>query len=204
MKACVFSKKDYYSPDGMLTAVWGPNMWHFLHTMSFNYPIKPTNKDKRNYMKFIKSLQHVLPCRYCRDNFKNNLTTINFNMGVMKNRDTFSRWIYKLHNLVNKRLGKKNTLSYCEVRDRYEHFRARCLNKYNTKTQGGGGKKSKKRRRRTGTSVRSKKQKGGRNIEKGCTDSLYGLKSMSVINIIPKKKGIKTLKISPKCRIKKM
>ena len=34
-----FSGKDYMSGDGMLTTVWGPAMWHFLHTMSFNYPV---------------------------------------------------------------------------------------------------------------------------------------------------------------------
>ena len=30
-------KKDYLSGDGMLTSVWGPSLWHYLHTMSFNY-----------------------------------------------------------------------------------------------------------------------------------------------------------------------
>ena len=31
-----FSKKDYSSGDGMLTTVWGPSLWHYLHIMSFN------------------------------------------------------------------------------------------------------------------------------------------------------------------------
>ena len=44
----------------------------------------------------------------------------------MKSRDTFSRYIYKLHETVNKLLGKKSGLSYCDVRERYEHFRSRC------------------------------------------------------------------------------
>ena len=48
----IFKKKDYYSGDGMMTAIWGPSMWHFLHTMSFNYPIKPTDDDKKNYKEF--------------------------------------------------------------------------------------------------------------------------------------------------------
>ena len=30
----------------MLTSVWGPSMWHYLHTMSFNYPVKPTPEEK--------------------------------------------------------------------------------------------------------------------------------------------------------------
>ena len=33
----IYSNEDYNSGDGMLTTVWGPSMWHYLHTMSFNY-----------------------------------------------------------------------------------------------------------------------------------------------------------------------
>ena len=194
MKQCIFNAKDYESPDGMLTSVWGPNLWHVLHTISFNYPVNPTEKQKKRYMNFIKSLQYVLPCRYCRDNLKKNLKTLKFNKSVMKNRDSFSKWLYKLHNHINKMLGKSNSVSYSEIRDRYEHFRARCLSKKNQK----GGKKTKKIK-----SKKKKKQTGGKVKEKGCTKPLYGVKSMSVINIIPRRKGIKTLKISPKCRLKK-
>ena len=56
-----FNKKHYNSDSGMLTTVWGPSLWHSLHTMSFNYPVNPTNKEKKNYKKFILSLKHVLP-----------------------------------------------------------------------------------------------------------------------------------------------
>jgi predicted NAD-dependent protein-ADP-ribosyltransferase YbiA (DUF1768 family) len=31
----------------MLTTIWGPSQWHFLHTMSFNYPVKPTPEQKK-------------------------------------------------------------------------------------------------------------------------------------------------------------
>ena len=48
-KKRVFTKKHYNSGDGMLTAVWGPSLWHSLHTMSFNYPVKPTAQDKKHY-----------------------------------------------------------------------------------------------------------------------------------------------------------
>ena len=47
----VFSSKDYNSSDGMLTHVWGPSLWHFLHTMSFNYPVNPTDQQKAYYNK---------------------------------------------------------------------------------------------------------------------------------------------------------
>ena len=131
----IFTKNDYNSPDGMLTSVWGPPMWHVLHTISFNYPVKPTKKDKENYYKYFKNLQTVLPCRYCRDNLKKNLKMIPLTKKVFKNRETFSRWVYNLHEIVNKMLGKKSKLTYNQVRDRYEQFRARCLSK-NKKENG--------------------------------------------------------------------
>ena len=46
-KKRIFTKKHYMSGDGMLTTVWGPSMWHYLHTMSFNYPICPSRQDKK-------------------------------------------------------------------------------------------------------------------------------------------------------------
>ena len=45
----VYNKSDFGSGDGMLTYVWGPALWHYLHTMSFNYPINPTMAEKKNY-----------------------------------------------------------------------------------------------------------------------------------------------------------
>ena len=71
-KKRVFNKKDYNAGDGMVTSVWGPPMWHYLHTMSFNYPVNPTPEDKKHYRDFIINLQYVLPCKYCRINLKNN------------------------------------------------------------------------------------------------------------------------------------
>ena len=43
----IYTKKDYNSNDGMLTSVWGPPAWHFLHTISFNYPNSPSIKQKK-------------------------------------------------------------------------------------------------------------------------------------------------------------
>ena len=122
-KKRVFKRKDYKSGDGMLTTIWGPSMWHYLHTMSFNYPIKPTLQDKKNYRKFILNLQNTLPCGNCRKNLKNNFKAHPLTKECMKNRNSFSRYIYKLHEVINKMLGKKSGLSYCDVRERYEHFR---------------------------------------------------------------------------------
>ena len=50
----IFNKSDFKSGDGMLTSVWGPSLWHYLHTMSFNYPIHPTAQQKKHYKYFTR------------------------------------------------------------------------------------------------------------------------------------------------------
>jgi len=178
----VFSKKDYNAGDGMVTSVWGPPMWHYLHTMSFNYPVNPTVEDKKHYRDFIINLQYVLPCKYCRINLKNNFKKKPLQMCDMASRETFSRYVYELHELVNKMLKKKSNLSYCDVRERYEHFRSRCTEETPKVFKF----------KRTKTLKKGEK-------EKGCTEPLYGKKSKCVINIVPVEDRTATFKMDKKC-----
>ena len=175
------------SGDGMLTTVWGPSMWHYLHTMSFNYPVKPSDDDKKHYKNFILSLQYVLPCKYCRINLKNNLKHNPIKACDMKNRETFSRYVYKLHEIVNKMLNKKSDLTYCDVRERYEHFRSRCTD----------DKKVIKDENKLFKFNKTKK-------EKGCTEPLYGKKSKCVLSIVPKESKLKTFKVDKSCKKKRV
>jgi hypothetical protein len=183
-KVRVFKKGDFHSGDGFLTSVWGPTLWHSLHTMSFNYPVNPSKDEQHNYRDFILSLQHVLPCKFCRQNLKTNFKQMPLTMEQMKSRETFSRYIYELHELVNKMLKKKSNLSYCDVRERYEHFRSRCTEdkpiifKY--------------------TKLQTKKRKN-KDKEKGCTEPLYGKKSKCIIKIVPQDEKGKSMQIDKKC-----
>lgn len=179
-KKYTFTKKDYESGDGMMTLIWGPAAWHFLHTISFNYPTNPTAENKKHYRDFIYNLRYVLPCKYCRINLTNNLKTKPLLMSHMKNRETFSRYIYELHELVNKMLGKKSHLSYYDVRERYEHFRSRCTEE---KPKIFTFKKDQTRKKK----------------EKGCTEPLYGKKAKCIINIVPQENKIATFQIDEKC-----
>ena len=175
----VYSRKEYTSGDGMLTTVWGPSMWHYLHTVSFNYPVRPTSADKKHYRELLMNMQHTLPCRHCRENLKRNFRAHPLKACHMTNRDAFSRYVYRLLEIVNKMLGKQSGLSFCEVRERYEHFRARC-SQDNTKL-------FQFRRRKT------------RRREKGCTEPLYGKKAKCVIKIVPQDTKCKTMQIDSKC-----
>lgn len=189
----VYDTEDFESGDGMLTSVWGPSLWHYLHTMSFNYPVNPTKKDKKCYKKFILNLKSVLPCKYCRINLCKNLKTLPLTEKNMKNRYTFSKWVYDLHEHINKMLGKKSNLTYEKVRERYEHFRARCTIDIDKKTKLIKIKQFKKGGRKKKTKRKKKK-------EKGCVEPLYGKKSKCVIKIVPKDKKVPTFQMDEKCK----
>ena len=135
-KKRIYSDSEYNSNDGMLTSVWGPSMWHFLHTMSFNYPVNPTTDDKHHYLDFILSLRWTLPCGKCRKNFRTNLRKLPLKMKHMESRLTFSKYVYDLHELINKMLNKSSGLTYDVIRERYEHFRSRCVKEIVVKEKG--------------------------------------------------------------------
>ena len=186
----VFNKKEYNSGNGMMTSVWGPAAWMLLHTISFNYPVNPTKEDKQKYKNFLLSFGKVLPCGKCRENFKHTLARMPITDDSLANRECFSRYIYRLHNDVNARLQKSApNPTYCEVRDQYERFRARCgVSKHKTQKMPKSIKAN---------SARARAGKGS--AEKGCTEPLKGLKTKCLIRIVPKTKRAKTFGFDPSC-----
>jgi hypothetical protein len=172
MQNTQLSKENYNSKNGMMTSVWGPCIWMFLHTLSFNYPVTPTPEEKRHYRDFILSLQNILPCGKCRANLTKNFKKLPLTEADMANRHSFSRYIYDLHEVVNTMLKKQSGLTYEQVRDRYEQFRAECKKKTNTKKQS----------------------------HRGCTEPTIGhVKSKCILKIVPKTEKCNTLNISKKC-----
>jgi len=190
MSQKVFKEEHYNSGDGMLTTVWGPGMWHSLHCISFNYPIKPTPKQKRQYMNFIINLKNVLPCGKCRKNLVKNFKKLPLTIKDMESRATFSLYIYKLHELINKMLGKNSGLSYEDVRERYENFRSRCTKTYKEMVLL-------KRKNKTMKKKNAKNTK--ENEEKGCTEPLYGDKSKCILKIVPQETPCETFQMDKSC-----
>jgi len=174
----IYNKKEFKSNDGMLTTIWGPSLWHTLHVISFNYPINPTKDDKKSYKQYIYLLKKTLPCGICRKNLIKNLKDLPLKGKDLKNRESFSRWVFNLHELVNKMLNKQSGLTYNDVRERYEHFRARCTIDM--------------------TSILKKKSRKNKK-EKGCTKPLYGKKAKCLIRIVPDESNEKTLEIDREC-----
>lgn len=179
IRPIIYDKTDYSSNDGMLTSVWGPGIWHYLHTMSFNYPVTPTAADKRHYRNFVLNLKYVLPCGKCRKNLANTFKRRPIGMKDMQSRETFSRYVYELHETVNRMLDKRSGLTYDMVRERYEHFRARCVKPL--------------------AKMRKCNQTQKRMREKGCVVPLYGNKAKCVLQIIPQEVKCETIQIDKRC-----
>tara|TARA_Y100000389_G_scaffold196600_1_gene229791 strand:+ start:514 stop:984 length:471 start_codon:yes stop_codon:yes gene_type:complete len=105
--------------------IWGPPGWIFLHTITLNYPHKPTEYDKEHYKNFFLNLQNVLPCQYCTHNYKLHLKKYPIDK-FLDSKKSLVKWLIHIHNEVNIIFNKK-TITYDEFIQIYKNI-------YNTKT----------------------------------------------------------------------
>jgi hypothetical protein len=119
--------------NGLMTRLWGPSGWLFLHCVTFGYPYKidptkPEHLEKQNdYYRFFYYLGKVLPCKYCRESYMEFLTKKS-PMNHLGSRRDLAKWLYDIHNMVNDKLGvpECERPTFEEVEDRYQSFRAAC------------------------------------------------------------------------------
>ena len=90
-------------------SVWGPHGWKFMHFVSLGYPETPSREDKRQYKEFYESLQHILPCGACAQNYTLSLQRTPID-NSLDSRDTLIKWVIDIHNRVNQETGKKTLI----------------------------------------------------------------------------------------------
>lgn len=134
--------------NGMMTKIWGPPGWLFLHCIAFGYPYIINMNKKEHVVRmnktrdFFRNIGYVLPCKYCRNSYIEFMKEIPIEY-FLKSRKDLTVWLYKMHNKVNNKLGVPdcNIPSFEEVQKRYEAFRAKCSKttneeRENNKTKG--------------------------------------------------------------------
>lgn len=116
------------SDSGLMTKVWGGHFWITFHSITFGYPTNPTEEQKKNYFQHFATYEHILPCKYCRESFSKFIREpdTELTIDIFENRDTLTKWMYDIHNKVNKKLGVNYCVSYDDVVQKYESFRAKC------------------------------------------------------------------------------
>lgn len=87
--------------------VWGPPGWKFIHFVTMGYPNYPTESIKKKYYDYFHSLKHVIPCSICASHFAENLENLPLDDNVLSSRENLIRWGINIHNIVNKKNGKK-------------------------------------------------------------------------------------------------
>jgi len=118
---------------GLMTRLWGPSGWLFLHCVSFGYPYKidPTNPEhlekQNDYYRFFYYLGKVMPCKYCRNSYMDFFTKLS-PMNHLGSRKELTKWLYDIHNMVNDKLGVPpcEVPTFEEIEERYNTFRASC------------------------------------------------------------------------------
>jgi hypothetical protein len=123
--------------NGLLTKIWGPSAWEYLHSVTFGYPVEPNSQQKKEYKDFFTLIGSTLPCCYCRDSYaifiKEDDTLLNDK--VLENRESLTNWFYKIHEKVNKKLEVNYLVTFEDVKKRYESYRAVC-DKHNKEEKG--------------------------------------------------------------------
>ena len=77
--------------------------WAFLHMLAKGYPIKASKQDKLYMKSLLDLLPSIYPCKMCSSHMKNMFKN---NPYKLDGRDDFMMYMCRIHNIVNKRLGK--------------------------------------------------------------------------------------------------
>lgn len=72
--------------------VWGGAGWVFLRNIAKGYPDNPTIEDKNNYTIYFESIQHILPCSTCRNNYAKHIKEIPIS-NYLNNKNQLLNWV---------------------------------------------------------------------------------------------------------------
>jgi hypothetical protein len=101
--------------------IWGPHYWFVLHTITLTYPIKPNETVKKKYYDFIQNLPLFIPIENIGNYFSELLDKYPITP-YLDSRESFIKWMYFIHNEVNKNLGYEE-LTLAESLEKYhKHY----------------------------------------------------------------------------------
>ena len=112
--------------NGLITKIWGPPLWTALHSITFGYPINPTLEQQHSSKQFFYHLGDVMPCVHCRTSYKKFIEEQDTLLEQsLNNRESLVKWLYNIHNKVNRKLNMNYNLDYNTFIKKYENYRAK-------------------------------------------------------------------------------
>jgi len=82
----------------------GRKSWSVLHTFVGYYPDKPSPQQQEDMKNLFNIWSRVYPCKECADDMKDDLKQ---EPPDVRSRVDLSQWLCRLHNKVNRKLGKQ-------------------------------------------------------------------------------------------------
>lgn len=104
-------RKINFSPN-----LWGSHGWIFFGHVALSYPNNPTIEEKQAYKNFFMSIENILPCEKCSQNYKKHIQELPIDK-FLDNRDTLYSWVVKMQNLVRK-INKRPLLKEEEMKEK--------------------------------------------------------------------------------------
>lgn len=101
--------------------VWGPHYWFVLHTISLTYPLKPNETVKKKYYDFIENLPIFIPIENIGNYFSELLDKYPVTP-YLDSRESFIKWVYFIHNEINKNLGYEELTLSESLEKYYKHY----------------------------------------------------------------------------------
>ena len=89
----------------MKKAEWGPIVWKALHCITLKIKDEVFEKEKNNIIKIISNICSNLPCPQCASHASGFINK--YKIKNVKNKDELIKYVFLMHNNVNKRLKKK-------------------------------------------------------------------------------------------------
>ena len=101
--------------------VWGPHYWFVLHTIALTYPQNPNETVKKKYYDFIQNLPLFIPIENMGNFFSNLLDTYPVTP-YLDSKEAFIKWMYFIHNRVNKELEYKQISLSESLEEYYKNY----------------------------------------------------------------------------------
>lgn len=89
--------------------VWGPLLWGVMNDVVKQYDYGSQPPSARAVETFFKSVAFLLPCKYCRRSYALYLSALPLR-DPLRTR-TLTCWIWRLHEKVNDKLGKRDRVT---------------------------------------------------------------------------------------------
>jgi Erv1 / Alr family len=119
--------------DAPQTALWGPALWRFLHSMAERTIVPTAGRNqifidgeiKRCWVNIMSIIGRTMPCPRCRQHF-NSYKTGHPYMEILNNttdrRERLRTWLWQFHTHVRAEKGQPTDVSKEALQEMYTHY----------------------------------------------------------------------------------